>query len=130
MAIRGSRRFIRYSDLKSGMLLEFSYQKQSGETKSYNVLTIDPEIPNPHTNNLQLHGIVVDDLTDQELTDMIATLGPLTIDAENRRAPLTELANDEAYEKFKSQYVPRNIYRTFNKDNISLLRQILLGATE
>jgi hypothetical protein len=130
MAIRGSRRFIRYSDLKSGMLLEFVYEKKSGEIKTYNVLIIDPEIPNPHTNNLQLHGIVVDELSDQELTSLISSIGPLTIVAENRRAPLTELANDESYEKFKAQYVSRNIYRTFNKNNITLLRQILLGAID
>jgi hypothetical protein len=130
MAIRGSRRFISYPELKSGMLLEFNYQKKSGETKTYSVLTIDPEIPNQHTNNLQLHGIVVDELSDDELKALISSIGPLTISAENRRASLTDLANDESYEKFKAQYVSRNIYRTFNKDNISLLRQILLGALE
>jgi hypothetical protein len=127
MPIRGSRRFISYRDLKSGMLLEFKYQKKSGETKIYNVLTIDPQISNQYTNNLQLHGIVVDEMNDVELKELISSIGPLTIDAENRRASLTDLANDEAYAKFKSQYVSRNIYRTFNKANISLLRQILLG---
>jgi hypothetical protein len=127
MALRSTRRFISKGNIQSGMLLDISYKKSSGESKTYSVLTIDPDKINQYTNNRQLHGLLIDDLNDDEVIKLINVMGELTYNVEDKRAPLTDLQNNEAYEKFKANYDTKERYRTFTLDNISSVRQILIG---
>jgi peroxiredoxin len=127
MALRSTRRFMSKSSIQSGMLLDITYKKGSGETKTYSVLAIDPDKVNQHTNNRQLHGLLIDDLSDDDVIKLINVMGELTYDAEDKRAPLTDLQNNEAYEKFKANYDTKERYRTFILENITNVRQILIG---
>jgi len=128
MALRSERRFISKTNIKSGMLLSITYKKNSGEVKDYMLITIDPDKENKFTKNNQLHGLLVDDLSDEELIKMIVTIGNLSYDPTDVRAPLTDIQNDEAYEKFKANYDTKKRYRTFTLDNIRSVRQILVGV--
>jgi hypothetical protein len=127
MALRGTRRFTSKGNIQSGMLIDISYQKDSGETKTYSVLVIDPDKTNQFTNNRQLHGLLIDDLTDDGVIKLINDMGELTYDSEDKRAPLTDLQNNEAYQRFSANYDTKKRYRTFTLDNIKSVRQILIG---
>jgi hypothetical protein len=82
MPLRSERRFISKSNIQSGMLLEFSYTKKSdGFTKSYMVLVIDPAKKNENTKTTQLHGVLINDLSDDELIELVDTLGQRATDA-------------------------------------------------
>ena len=55
MALKSERRFISRDNIKSGMMLEFSYTKENGDTNSYEVIVIDPK--KSMDNKLYLHGL-------------------------------------------------------------------------
>lgn len=121
MALKSQRRFISKTNVTSGMLLEFSYTKTSDNTtKNYITLVIDPNKDN------RMHALLVDDLSDMELVGMITRLGSFNYDADNPANPLTNLKTDEAYTKYLGIKNDRR-YRTFLVNNISSLRQILVG---
>ena len=87
MALRSERRFIGKKNIQSGMLLEFSYTKKSdGSTKSYMVLVIDPSKKNENSNTIQLHGIIINDLSDDELINLVSTLGGAPLSQVGQRA--------------------------------------------
>jgi hypothetical protein len=122
MALRGERRFISQPSVTSGILLEFTYRSnRDNVTKTYVVLVIDPNRGN------YLHGLLVDDLSDEALIRLIVQLGNFTFDPENPSRPLTDLRNDDAYRKYSAIKHERR-YRTFLRSNISNLRQILVGG--
>lgn len=121
MALKSQRRFISKNNVTSGMLLEFSYTKVSDNTtKNYITLVIDPNKDN------RMHALLVDDLSDMELVGMITKLGNFTYDPNNPSNPLTDLKSDAAYNKYLGIKNDRR-YRTFLVNNISSLRQILIG---
>lgn len=133
MPLRSERRFISISNVKSGMMVQFNYTKKSGGTGSYVVLVVDPDKKNERATESQLHGFVIDELTDAELIEFFSSFGKsINLDYENRRANVVEELNtDEAYTKFaSSKYVGDRKYRTFNLSGISNVRQILLGNVE
>ena len=137
MAFRSERRFISKSDIRTGMMVWLQYQsKETGETKDYKALVIDPSRPDEHTGNIQLHGILLDEMHDLSVINLIIRMGKFYFDPDNRRDPLTELTNDEAYQKFREHYAGtlkdpfksgKTIYRTFLVDNIRKAAQILIG---
>lgn len=103
------------------MLVEFTYKKVSdGSTKKYIVLVIDPD------KDKYLHALLIEDLSDNELVTMIKQLGEFSYDADEKNKPLTDLQSNEAYNKYLGIKDQRR-YRTFLVDNISNLRQILVG---
>jgi hypothetical protein len=131
MAIRSERRFIALSNVQSGMMVQFSYTKKSGGSGSYLVLVVDPDRKNDRATETQLHGFVIQDMSDTELIDFFSSFQKsMNIDFSDRAASVIEgLNTDEAYETFKgSKYVKDRSYRTFNVSKISQLRQILLGS--
>lgn len=133
MPIRSERRYVGLGDIESGMMIEFSYTKKSGDTNSYIVLVIDPSRPNKYTSESQLHGFVIDKLSDMELIEFFSSFNKtLKFDYEDRRASVIEgLNTDEAYSTFaSSKYVKNRSYRTFNLNSMSQIRQVLLGSVE
>lgn len=131
MALRSERRFISKSNVQSGMLVEFSYTKiADGTTKSYMILVIDPSKKNESTNNEQLHGLLVDDLSDMELIGLITKLGSFQFNPDDPAAPLTNLQSDSAYSKYLSTTKSQKRYRTFVTKNISSISQILIGEVQ
>lgn len=113
------------------MLLEFSYTKKSdGSTKSYMVLVIDPAKKNENTKTTQLHGILIDDLSDDELIKLIVTLGNTQITPNAREAPLANLQSNETYDNYVGSIKGDRRYRTFVLDNVGSVRQILVGKTQ
>jgi hypothetical protein len=121
MALKCQRRFVSKSKVTSGMLLEFSYRKISDDsTGNYIVLVIDPN------KNNHLHALLVDDLSDRDLIGLITRLGNLSYNPDEPSKPLTDLQNDESYNKYLGIKSQRR-YRTFLVNNISNLRQILIG---
>ena len=133
MPLRSERRFISINSVTPGMMIQFNYTKKSGGSGSYVVLVVDPKRQNDHATEPQLHGFVIDELTDAQLIEFFASIGAnINIDYEDRRASVVEgLNTDEAYNKFKgSKYVDSRSYRTFNLTGISQVRQILIGAAE
>lgn len=133
MALRSERRFIGIKDVKPGMMVEFTYAKKSGGKGKYVVLVVDPNKQNEHASEPQLHGFIIDELTDSQLIDFFATFGKsIKMDYEKRRESIVEELNtDEAYQAFAaSKYVKDRTYRTFNLSGISQMRQILLGSVD
>ena len=133
MPLRSERRFIGINDVTPGMMIQFNYTKKSGGSGSYTVLVVDPNRQNDHASEPQLHGFVIDELSDSQLIEFFASFGKtINLDYEDRRASVVEgLNTDEAYNMFKgSKYVDNRSYRTFNLSSMSSVRQILLGATE
>lgn len=133
MAIRSERRFINLSKVTPGMMIEFNYSKKSGGSGNYVVLVVDPRRQNERATEPQLHGFVIDTLSDKELVEFFTSFGKTTkFDYDDRRASVVEdLNTDEAYETFKSsKYVKDRSYRTFNLSGMSNVRQILLGSVD
>lgn len=133
MGLRSERRFIGLSNVKPGMMVQFSYTKKEGGSGSYVVLVVDPDRKNERATETQLHGFVIQDMSDAELIEFFSSFKKrTTIDVENRDASIIEdLNTDDAYEAFKSsKYVKDRSYRTFNRSRIGQLRQILLGSVE
>jgi hypothetical protein len=131
MPLRSERRFISISNVKSGMMIEFNYTKKSGGGGSYIVLVVDPNRKNEHATESQLHGFVIDELTDDQLVEFFASFNKsINLDYTDRRASVVEgLNTDEAYSTFStSKYVKDRSYRTFNLTAMSQVRQILLGS--
>lgn len=121
MPLRSERRFISKSKISSGMLVEFSYQKIKDKTRqSYVAIVIDPN------KDDYLHALLINDLSDKELLDMITKLGEISYNPQQRDKPLIDLQNDDAYDKYLGIKNQRR-YRTFLIENISSLRQILIG---
>lgn len=133
MPLRSERRFIGISDVEPGMMIQFNYSKKSGGGGSYVVLVVDANRENDHASEPQLHGFVINELSDSQLIDFFSSFGTsVSIDSEDRRASVVEgLNTDEAYATFaSSKYVKSRSYRTFNLSGISQVRQILLGSVE
>lgn len=133
MPIRSERRFIALTDVESGMMVQFNYLKKSGETGQYIVLVVDPNRTNTRATEAQLHGFIIDQLSDEELIEFFSSFRKnIKMNYEDRRASIVEgLDTDEAYETFRaSKFVKDRTYRTFNLSGISGLRQILLGSVD
>lgn len=133
MAIRSVRRFIGLAGVRSGMMVQFNYAKKSGGSGSYVVLVVDPNRKNERATEPQLHGFVINDMSDSELIEFFSTFKKdINVELSNRSASVIEdLNTDEAYSTFRgSKYVENRSYRTFNHSGISQLRQILLGSVE
>lgn len=133
MPLRSERRFISITNVLPGMMIQFNYTKKSGGSGSYTVLVVDPNRQNDHASEPQLHGFVIDELSDSQLIEFFASFGKITkFDYEDRRASVVEELNtDEAYTTFKSsKYVDNRSYRTFNLSSMSSVRQILLGEVD
>jgi hypothetical protein len=115
------------------MMVQFSYSKKSGGSGVYTVLVVDPDRTNERATEAQLHGFVIDELTDSQLIEFFAAFGKsINIDYEDRRASIVrDLNTDEAYTAFStSKYVQNRSYRTFNRSAISQVRQILVGSVD
>lgn len=122
MALLSERRFISTTKITSGMFVEFSYRKvKDNITKTYIALVIDP------SRDKYLHAVLIDDLSDQEIIQMITQLGNLIYDPMQRDQPLTNLQSDDAYRRYTTLQ-RKYQYRTFLLANISGLRQILIGS--
>lgn len=133
MPLRSERRFISLNSVTPGMMIQFNYTKKSGGSGSYTVLVVDPNRQNEHASEPQLHGFVIDELSDSQLIEFFTSFGKTTkLDYEDRRASVVEgLNTDEAYTTFKSsKYVDNRSYRTFNISSMSSVRQILLGEVD
>lgn len=133
MPIRSTRRFIGVNNIKSGMMIDFIYKKKSGGSGSYVVLVVDPNRKNDRATEAQLHGFVIDQLSDEELIEFFTSFGKsVNLDYTDKRASIVEdLNTDDAYTKFvSSKYVGNRSYRTFNLSGMSGVRQILLGTIE
>ena len=133
MALRSEGRFISLNNVKPGMMISFNYSKKSGDSGKYTVLVVDPNRQNERALEPQLHGFVIDELSDKELVEFFTSFGKsIKLDYEDRRSSIVEELNtDEAYERFKSsKYVKDRSYRTFNLSTMSAVRQILLGSVD
>lgn len=133
MPLRSERRFINIGNVESGMMIQFSYTKKSGGSGQYTVLVVDPNRTNDRATEPQLHGFVIDELSDKELIEFFSSFETsIEISPDNRRVPIVkELNTDEAYSKFaSSKYVKNRSYRTFNISGISQVRQILVGSVD
>jgi hypothetical protein len=125
MALRSERRILGRNELiKSGMLVQFTYQKEDSTKSQYTVLVIDPN------KDSQLHSIVLDDLSDADVFRMVLELAQtIQFVPYDNRASLANLKSDEMYNRYKSSAIrAERRYRTFVVDRITNARQILTGA--
>jgi|LauGreDrversion4_2_1035121.scaffolds.fasta_scaffold603608_2 hypothetical protein len=133
MPLRSERRFISLSNVQSGMMIQFNYAKKSGGTGQYVVLVVDPNRRNERATESQLHGFVIDELSDSELLEFFASFRKsISLDYDDRKRSVVEgLNTDEAYETFaSSKYVKDRSYRTFNLSGMTQIRQILIGSVD
>jgi hypothetical protein len=115
------------------MLIEFSYTKiKDGSMGKYTVLVIDPSKKNESTTNTQLHGLLVDDLSDMDLVRISTEFGQtFNYNPDDRSNPITNLQSEDAYARYAASTMKNDRrYRTFAVNNISSLRQILIGELE
>jgi hypothetical protein len=125
MALRSERRFLGRNELiKSGMLVQFTYQKEDSTKSEYTVLVIDPN------KDSQLHAIVLDNLSDADVFRMVLELAEtIQFVPYDNRASLANLQSDQMYNRYKSSAIKtERRYRTFIVDRIINARQILTGA--
>jgi hypothetical protein len=94
------------------------------------VIIIDPA--KKAGDDAYLHGLVIDNLSDMELVRLSTEIGKeFNYDPSERKAPITYLQSDAAYERYKaSGIVNERLYRTFLLSNVSNPRQILIGELE
>jgi hypothetical protein len=115
------------------MLIEFTYKKAIGGGGKYIVLVIDPSRQNERAKEEQLHGFIVDDMSDAELIRFISNFKTsITLMSEDRRMAIVDNLNStDAYAEFKaSEYKDKRIYRTFNVSKITRPQQILVGSPD
>lgn len=133
MALRSERKSISINEVESGMMIEFSYTKKSGDNNSYIILVIDPSKSNKYTGEPQLHGFVIERMSDAELLEFFSSFNKnTTLEYSDTQSSVIEgLNTDEAYSTFaSSKYVKDRSYRTFNLSSMSQIRQVLLGSAE
>jgi hypothetical protein len=133
MPLRSERRYISPSNIKPGMMIEFSYTKVDGGGGSYMVLVVDPNKVNERASEPQLHGFIIKQLSDSELIEFFSSFRKTTkLDYDDRRGSIIEgLNTDEAYATFaSSKYVKDRSYRTFNLSKMKQIRQVLLGSID
>jgi len=86
MPLRSERRFISISNVKPGMMIEFNYTKKSGGGGSYIILVVDPNRKNERATEPQLHGFVIDELTDEQLIEFFSSFRKsINIDYKDRK---------------------------------------------
>lgn len=131
MAFKSERRFISLSEVRPGMMIQFSYKKKSGGSGTYIVLVVDPDRTNDRASEPQLHGYVINELSDSQLIEFFASFKKtINLDPEDRRSSVVEGLNTaEAYTNFaSSKFVKNRSYRTFNLSGMTQVRQILMGS--
>lgn len=122
--------------MRSGMVVEFVYKKESGEVKKYKVMVIDPLRQNDHTKNsrepAKLHAYDVSNLDDREFIRFIADLDvPFTLNPAEKELSIAELDTYGAYEAFSTSLKRLDRpYRTFTKSKITNIRKIVLESEE
>lgn len=124
---------ITLDEVTSGMVIEFFYIKESGNSDTYRILVIDPNKKNKYTSEPQLHGYIIKDMSDTELLEFFSSFNEnIKFDYENKEiGVVANLNTDEAYSIFaSSNYVKDRSYRTFNLKNISQVRQVLLKSVK
>lgn len=97
------------------------------------MLVVDPNRRNERATESQLHGFVIDELSDSELLEFFASFRKsISLDYDDRKRSVVEgLNTDEAYETFaSSKYVKDRSYRTFNLSGMTQIRQILIGSVD
>lgn len=138
MGFRDDGRFISKYNVTTGMIIDFSYTTTSSKknkTARYKVLVIDPEKFHDSTDNGQLHGLLIDDsLSDLDIVRIATEIGqefnynPNPETPKDRRVPITMLQTNEAYTRYTTSFIKNDRrYRTFLVDNMSSVRQILIG---
>lgn len=129
--LRGTRQFISKEKLESGMLVEFSYRQEYGDktVKTYQILVIDPRKKNERGSEDLLHGILVEDLNDEDLLKLANSLSGTSIMLEGEKAPLANLKSTGILTNYNASAIKGNRkYRTFLLKNIQgTPRQILLN---
>lgn len=130
MPLRGQGKYVGIDDVESGMMIDFTYSKKSGGSQRYTVLVVDPRRTNDHASEPQLHGFVINSLSDSQLIEFFSSLGtPKELKTGETVVVVEELNSDEAYKKFvSSKYVSNRSYRTFNISGIRRVRQIFVGS--
>ena len=129
MALKSKRRFISLNNIKSGMMIEFSYAKENGDTDSYQVIVIDPN--KSVDGKSYLHALLLENMSDADIINMATQLGnEFNIDPDKRNEPVTNLKSDAAYSRYKGSSIRgKRIYRTFLRERIKgTPRQILVGT--
>lgn len=128
MSLRSSATYTSPGKIQSGMMIDFSYTKKDSTAGRYEVIVIDPA--KKSGDNLYLHGLLIDDLSDMDLVRVSTEIGQVfNYDPDgDRKAPLTYLQSDVAYERYKaSPFLSKRIYRTFLLESIRSPRQIVIG---
>lgn len=135
--LRASGKYLgREGGVKSGMVVEFTYKKENGESKKYKVMVIDPARENLHTKDskepAKLHAYDVSSLDDREFIRFIADLDvPFTLNPAEKELSIAELDSFGAYEAFKTSLKRLDRpYRTFTKSKITSIRKIVLESEE
>ena len=112
-------------------MVEFNYTRKTGGSDKYTVLVVDPDRKNDHAREPQLHGYVIEEMTDEQLINFFAAFRKtIQFNPDNRAASVVEGLNTaDAYDSFlSSPYAKDRPYRTFTRSGISQIRQILLGS--
>ena len=121
-------RYIGISNVTTGMLLTFVYEKLDGTSDNYTALVIDPYQIDDITYTRQMHAYEVGNLADYNIIKFLEELDiPYTIDTNKRAKPIATLDENFVYNAFKqtSFYTDRP-YRRFLIDNMRNIRQLYI----
>jgi hypothetical protein len=130
MPLRSEGRYISPEEFQTGMMIDFSYTKRDSTVQRYLAIVIDPA--KKTGDNIYLHALLIDGLSDMELVRLSIEVGQVfNYDPDDREAPITYLQSDDAYSRYKaSPFLNQRIYRTFLLENVTSPRQILIGELE
>lgn len=132
MPLSIEQRRIPVTSLRPGAIVVIDYTKTDGSGNSYLLMVVDTNRPNPHTGKPQLHGYLINEMTESEFINFIVSLNaPMSVDPTNAEIKIVDLSNTEAYAAMRtiSTYTVRP-YRTFNMSGVKSALETVINIPD
>lgn len=128
MPLSIEQRPVPLSTIRPGSILTVNYTKKDGSGGIYLIMVVDPYRKNQHAKEPQVHGYLVNEMTESEFINFVVALScPILVDPINSEIKIADLSNTEAYQSLPiiSTYTPRP-YRTFNISGINNVTEAVI----
>lgn len=129
MPLTIEERIIPVTKVRPGAIVRMTYTKKDGKVGEYLMMVIDAFRQNSHAKEPQIHGYLINEMTESEFINFIVSLNcPIALDPTNAELSLVDLSNTEAYaaKSLISTYTSRP-YRTFNVSGISSVMEVVIN---
>lgn len=129
MPLTIEERMIPVTKIRPGAIIKITYTKKDGSVGEYLMMVIDAFRKNAHAREPQIHGYLINEMTESEFINFIVSLNcPIALDPTNAELSVVDLSNTEAYaaKSLVSTYTNRP-YRTFNVSGISTVMEAVIN---